>query len=539
MEKRLQHEGEDVQPVVRFTCRVLAGVIAAGLGFGLLGAPAANAAQAAAESTVKPVNSTITIVTSGWGHGIGMSQYGAYGAAKAGLSFTQILNFYYPGTTQAKLSASEKIDVLISKANDEKLYFYPASGVTITDTSGKKKVLPVGTKYTLWRIHRSGTQRLLYYKNDLGKYVKYDSGLSATKEWFVSNTKTNTVKLLLPGSVKRTYRGEMTLRFSGNGAVVVNRVLMEDYLRSVVPAEMPASWSLEAVKAQAVAARSYAARYKKNLNGKKPYDICDTTSCQAYTGISVEHANTDKAIKQTAGVILKYKDTIAYTMFSSSNGGYTAKGDYPYLVAKADPYDDKMLNQYKLVTLTTAAIEKKFTTIGKFQSMTFKRDGLGPWGGRVTEVKLTGAKGSKTVSGSSFKSAFGLRERLMIALGGLSTNSENYARWAKDKNVNGTIGVPTTSEKVIGAGLHAQFTGGDLFWTKTTGSKLLSGAILQAYLAEKGPSGKLGWPTSDVGTIKVVKVSDIKSGVEAYFEKGLITCPSKTAKPAQCVVSYG
>jgi SpoIID/LytB domain protein len=505
------------------------------LAVGVLNNPVANAAEA----TVTPVNSTVTIVTSGWGHGIGMSQYGAYGAAKAGLAFGKILDFYYPGTTQAKLSASEKLDVLISKDTDHQLHFYPASGLTVKDSSGKKKVLPSGSNYKLWRVQRSGSNRVIYYKNAKSKWVKYSSGLSATRLWTIHNTKTNTVKIQLPDGATRTYRGEMLLRFSGGTAVTTNRVPMEDYLRSVVPSEMPASWSIEAVKAQSVAARSYAARYKKNLNGSKVYDICDSTACQAYYGTSKEHANSDKAIKATAGIILKYKDTIAYTMFSSSNGGHSAKGDYAYLTAHADPYDDDMLNQYRLVTLTSAAIQKKYTTIGTFKSMTFKRDGQGPWGGRITEVKITGSKASKTVTGSSFKSTFGLRERLLIAVGGLSTSTENYKRWASDKNVNGAIGVPTTSEQVIGSGLYAQFTGGHLYWTKASGSRLLSGAVYDVYKDAGGPSGKLGWPTSDVGKITKPKVKSISTGVETYFEKGLISCPSASAEIGKCVVSYG
>jgi SpoIID/LytB domain protein len=511
------------------------GAIATTLTLGVLGNPVA----AAAEATVKPVNSTVTIVTSGWGHGIGMSQYGAYGAAKAGLDFGKILSFYYPGTNQAKISASEKLDVLISKDTDAQLHFYPASGLTIKDSAGKKKVLPSGSNYKLWRVQRSGSKRVIYYKNAKSKWVKYSSGLNGARQWFIHNTKSKTVKIQLPDGTTRTYRGEMLLRFSGGKAVSTNRVPMEDYLRSVVPAEMPASWSIEAVKAQSVAARSYAARYKKNLNGSKVYDICDTTSCQVYSGTSKEHANSDKAIKATAGVILKYKDTIAYTMFSSSNGGHSAKGDYAYLTAHEDPYDDDMLNQYRLVTLTASAIQKKYTTIGTFTSMTFKRDGQGPWGGRITEVKITGSKASKTVSGSSFKSTFGLRERLLIAVGGLSTSTENYKRWASDKNVNGSIGVPTASEQVIGSGLYAQFTGGHLYWTKATGSRLLSGAIYNAYKDAGGPSGKLGWPTSDVGKISKAKAASVTSGVETYFEKGLISCPSATAEISKCVVSYG
>jgi SpoIID/LytB domain protein len=500
-----------------------------------LSAPAAHAA----DETITAVNSTVTIVTSGWGHGIGMSQYGAYGMAKAGKKFGEILDFYYPGTSQDTISTSSTLDVWISADNDNILHFYPASGLQVRDTTGKTKVLPTGSKYKLWRIKRVSGKRVMYYKNASGKWVKYSTGLNAKKWWYVT-TKAGTVKIQLPGGSTRTYRGEMIYKLYNGGAITMNRVKMEDYLRSVVPSEMPASWSSEAVKAQAVAARSYAARYKQNVATSKPYDICDTTSCQAYYGTSKEYSASDSAVKATAGIILKYKDTIAYTMFSSSNGGWSAKGDYPYLTAHEDPYDDDMLNQYRLVTLTASAIQKKYTTIGTFKSFTFKRDGNGPWGGRITEVKITGSKGSKTVTGSSFKSTFGLRERLLIAVGGLATSSANYKRWVDTKQVNGAIGVPTGSETVIGSGLYAPFTGGGLYTADNKKSYLLTGSVWDAYIGDGGAAkSALGWPTSDVTTFSDDIVEGMSKGVRATFAKGLISCPAADSDAADCVISYG
>jgi SpoIID/LytB domain protein len=497
--------------------------------------PSADAAEAA----IKPLNSTITIVTAGWGHGVGMSQYGAYGAAKAGLDYSKILAFYYPGTTQAKLAANETLRVWIKGDTDRALNFAVATGLTVRDSAGKTKVLPTSSKYREWRMTFSGTSRKLSYKNSAGKWVTYNTGLNAKKIWYVYNTSSKVVTVKLPG-YSRKYRGEMGLAYNGGSPITVNKVTMEDYLRGVVPSEMPASWSTEALKAQVVAARSYAARYKQNLKGKKSYDICNTTACQVYYGASNEDSRTDAAIKATAGIVLKYQDTIAYTMFSSSNGGYSAKGDYPYLTAHEDPYDDDMLNQYRLYTFTSAQIQKKFPSIGTFKSITLTRDGAGQFGGRVTKATITGSKGSETISGSTFKSTFGLRERLALVVGGLSKGSGNYERWVGAKQVNGTIGVPTTSEQVMGSGLYAQFSNGDLYWTKATGSRYLHGAVLAAYKDVKAVSSDLGWPTSDVKKITDSQmVPGIPTGVYATFAKGMISCPSSAAKASQCLVSYG
>jgi SpoIID/LytB domain protein len=519
----------------RICLRAVVGVAAAGLALSTFGVPTADAA----ETTIKPLNSTITIVTAGWGHGVGMSQYGAYGAAKAGLNYSKILAFYYPGTKEAKLADNESIRVWIKADTDHALHFKVDSGLTVKDSTGKKKVLPTGSKYKQWRISYSGSSRKLCYKNASGRWVAYSTGLNAKKSWYVYNTSSKVVTVNLPG-FSRKYRGETELAWNGGSPITVNTVSMEDYLRGVVPSEMPASWSTEAIKAQAVAARSYAARYKQNLKGKKAYDICNTTSCQVYYGASNEDSRTDAAIKATAGIVLKYQDTIAYTMFSSSNGGHSAKGDYPYLTAHEDPYDDDMLNQYRLYTFTSAEIQKKFPSIGTFKSITLKRDGTGQFGGRVTEAKITGSKGSKTISGGTFKSTFGLRERLALVVGGLGKGTGNYTRWVNAKQVNGNIGVPKASEQAVGSGLHAQFSKGDLYWTKATGSRYLRGSVLAAYKEIKATASDLGWPTSDVRQITDSSmVPGMKTGVYATFAKGMISCPSSTAKTSQCLVSYG
>ena len=248
-------------PPRRFIGRCVTGVVAVALAASasLVGA---QPAQAATE-TVSAVNSTLTITTAGWGHGRGMSQYGAQGAAKQGLSTAKILSFYYPGTKLEELPKDNVIRVWITADTDNKLHVYPAKGMRVRDSQGKVFTLPTGSKYTKWRISRSGSKRLLYYRNSSGKYVKFTNSkfkLDPKRNWYFDNPTTGTVKLYL-ASGNRTYRGSLALRFYGTGARTVNNVTMEDYLRSVVPSEMPASWDARALGAQTVAARTYAARY--------------------------------------------------------------------------------------------------------------------------------------------------------------------------------------------------------------------------------------------------------------------------------------
>jgi SpoIID/LytB domain protein len=472
-----------------------------------------------------------------------MSQYGANEAAKRGLKAAQILNFYYPGTTIAKLSTSDKIRVWIKADTDGTLNVKPGAGLRVKDASGKTKVLPTGSKYTQWRIKMSGSTRVLQYKNTKKKWVTYRVSLNAKKSWAFSNSKANTVKVVLP-STTRTYRGEVALLVQGKQKITVNTLKMEEYLRSVVPAEMPPTWNGEALKAQAVAARSYSARYRVNLGGKKVYDVCDTTACQAYKGTGSEKASTNAAITATAGQILKYKSQIAWTEFSSSNGGYSVKGSYPYIVAKADPYD-LAAKQYWAVPITSATLNKKYK-IGTLKSISVVRDGKGQFGGRVTSVAITGSSGRKTVSGTKFKADLGLRETTFRITGGLATTSATYKRWQTLGGSRGQLGIPTASEVSVkskasgGTGLVAAFEAGNLYYSPATSARMLQGDVLKAYLADGGPAkSALGFPTSDSGK-PGKQIWDFTVASWATFEGGVIGCPAKVSNPLKdCLLSYG
>ncbi|MFB9993477.1 SpoIID/LytB domain-containing protein [Deinococcus oregonensis] len=148
-----------------------------------------------------------------------------------------------------------------------------------------------------------------------------------------------------PGSVVeiggKAYRGGVFLRSESGGVQAINVVNVEDYLRGVVPAEMPTSWPAAALAAQAVIARTYVAA---RVNPALPYDTCATESCQVYTGMAAEKPTTDAAIASTSGQVVAYGGKAANTYFSSDSGGFTASSaevwgkDVPYLTAKADPF---------------------------------------------------------------------------------------------------------------------------------------------------------------------------------------------------------
>ncbi|CAA9295578.1 MAG: SpoIID [uncultured Friedmanniella sp.] len=403
------------------TVRSRAGRLCGGaVALSLLGSLFLSTPPAHADTAVSPKSGNFTIKGSGYGHGHGMSQYGAYGAAKKGLSWKQILAFYYPKTTLRPMPTGTTIKVWLTADNDSNLRVQPAPGLKVRDADGGSYTMPTGEAYTSWRISRSGSGYKLAYRTTSGSWKTKTTGLS-TSTWSVSSS-AKVLRLVLPSGSTRDYRGSMALVKRGTGGRTVNKVLLEDYVRAVVPVEMPTSWLPDAVRAQSVAARSYAVRMRDYYN-YSGYDICDTTACQVYGGKSREDARGDAAVKATAGTIVTYDGKVALTQFASSNGGAMAQSNLPYLVAKDDPYDGVITSQAWTRTVSAATLARLWPSVGTVSKLqVISRDGSGPWGGRVGKIKIIGSKGSVTVGGSTFQYRFGMRSSLYTVVG--STTSD-------------------------------------------------------------------------------------------------------------------
>lgn len=383
------------------------------------------------------------LVGQGYGHGIGMSQYGAKGRAEAGQAYAAILAAYYPGTTAVVADDTAPITVWIKNVtttNETWVLAEPGMTLTASDPTAGTSAAPVAVPATV--THWSGVQvtptawrlRLESQTFRLEGYYQgtwYDSGSAAVTAALsgarrVGLSAADGTVRLITGGKHIEYRGTVQANRTNTGdpSTVTTTVTttMANYLRGVVPAEMPASWSLEAVKAQAVAARTYASWDRDVASRPWWYDTCDTTACQVYPGAAVYASDgslirayegtADAAVTGTAGVTLTYHGDPAFTQFSASNGGYSVVGSQPYLVAKADPYDHYPQWQ---ATITRAQIQARWPSIGTFSSLTVTRDGRGAFGGRVENVLVRGSSGSVEVSGSSFRSAFGLRSTLWRA----------------------------------------------------------------------------------------------------------------------------
>jgi len=355
-----------------------------------------------------PSSGTYTFRGHGFGHGIGMGQYGAAGAARSGKTYWSILSRYYPGTTQATRSGT--IRVLISDDTTRNVKITGKSGIKFRIGSGGAITLPTtvgGETVERWSIEQEdGSASSLRYRAD-GDWHAYKSWTGPAGRF-----EATTLNLILPDESVRTYRTALVAAHpeaGSSGRDTVNELSLDDYTRGVVAREMPYTWPAEALKAQAVAARTYGARA---IRSSSYYDICDTTACQVYGGVTSEKSSTNAAVTATAGKILTYQGLPAYTQFSASSGGYTDQGTQPYLRALADPWDDWSGNSRHSwsIAVSAAKIADKYSSIGTLKALQVtSRNGYGDWGGRVRGLKLIGSASSKTISGNDARWAFGLR----------------------------------------------------------------------------------------------------------------------------------
>lgn len=377
---------------------------------------------------------TVTLFGRGYGHGVGMSQYGARGRALAGQDSTAILAHYYAGATLGSIAATTQIRVLVlsrwGASSTHPLTIYGRT--TRWSIDGIAKIFPIdarlrvtpttrttslGTR-TTWRIRvTSPTGAILH-----------DGAKPAT---FVIRGATTSSRLQLyskAGTYDR-YRGILRIRTSSVAptVTVVNELALDVYLRGVVPVEMPSTWPAEALKAQAIAARSYAARRLRP--GVSYYDVTDDSRSQVYRGALGEKATTNLVIKATAGVVLKSGSSIANTLFHSTGGGATEHNEnvfvsstgtrvatpVSYLRGSADraadgtsfdaaaPYATWQTKSYTLARLSDFFATDARTNVGALTALDLRDRGIS---GRYRSVTLIGSAGTRKVSGDVFRAVF-------------------------------------------------------------------------------------------------------------------------------------
>jgi SpoIID/LytB domain protein len=488
--------------------RVAAGVVGA-VATALIAATVAPApAVQTDQSYWVPVDKQIVVRGHGFGHGHGMSQYGAYGAALDGLTHKQILDFYYPGTTWSEVTG--QVRVLITADTSADLVVSPAPGLTLRDLGdGTTYPLPDIDGVKRWRLNVSDGKAVVGYLTDA--WNRYEPGGHATLAGDGELFADEPLTLWTPAGPHR-YRGALRAASPSSGSNdrdTVNVLSMDSYVKGVIPYEMPASWATEAVQAQAVAARTYAS-WSRAQNPKRYYQICDTTSCQVYGGVDGEDPRANAAVVATARQILTFNGKPAFTQFSASSGGWTSAGSVPYLPAKADPYDGHAANPVHdwEVTVDAARLEKAYPAIGTLRRIrVVSRDGNGEWRGRVWDVELDGSSADRTMSGDSFRWMFGLRSSWFTI-----DPTPIMARYTQVGS--SVLGDVKSAEYAVPSGSAQKFDKGRIFYSRATGARELFGTVLAGYRDAGGPSGRLGLP--------VTGVQSRQTGVRAKFVGGVV-----------------
>jgi len=358
-----------------------------------LALPAAALALVRSGGVHKAVKAKAWVVKgSGFGHGVGMSQYGAYGYATHGFRYDQILTHYYTGTTIGT-TADRSVRVLLR------------DGARSVSFSGAGSACGTGLNPgKAYFAKRKGPGVVLRSKKGR-RIARCGAAMTAA----------GAPAVVLAG--KGTYRGSLEVRASGTSLQAINVVDIEDYVRGVVSKESPSSWPTEALKAQAVAARSYG--LSTGIRGGS-FDLYDDTRSQVYGGVAAETAKTDQAVSATRLQVVLYGGRIAQTFFFSTSGGHTENNEFsslgfgqpaiPYLRGVDDPFEAEAGSPYEhwKRKFSLARMNSALHSIGlrgKLKNIVVVQRGTSP---RIVSANLIGTGGTATVNGPQLRDALGL-----------------------------------------------------------------------------------------------------------------------------------
>jgi SpoIID/LytB domain protein len=377
---------------------------------------------------------TVRFFGRGYGHGVGMSQYGARGRALAGQSAATILAHYYRGTTLGTVPTTSRIRVRIlyawtAKPSAPLIVYGRRATWTIDGIShpfpidAVLRVIPLTVTtstgpHTTWRIQVTSATGVVLF-----------SGPKPTSLVVRGAASTTRLQLWSKPSRYDQFRGILRIRTSSTKptVTVVNDLPLDTYLRGVVGVEMSSAWPTAALEAQAIASRSYAARRLRP--GVSYYDVPDDASSQVYHGVLGEHATTNTVVQATAGVVLKSGSSIANTLYHSADGGATENNENVYVSATGarvagvvsylrgsmdrdatgksydatSPYATWATATYTRAQLSAWFAADARTNVGTLTAIDLRNRGVS---GRLISVTLIGSAGAKKVSGDVFRSVF-------------------------------------------------------------------------------------------------------------------------------------
>ncbi len=318
----------------------------------------------------------------GYGHGVGLSQYGAYGYASHGVGYQKILAHYYTGTDLGR--AAGQVRVLLGESGSVEFSGAgKACGQTIESRS----------RYTF--VADGGGVEL---RDSHGKKLAGCGGEGKASDG---------LKIAGYGS----YRGRLVAHSDGGDLLVINQLSSEDYVRGVVANESPASWPIDALRAQAVVARTYGLATSRG----GVFDQYADTRSQVYGGKDSETKETNQAVADTAKQVVTYKGDLATTYYFSTSGGQTEDSEYgfaggsaiPYLRSVKDPYDDVSPLHNWTETYSDDDMETRLRGLflGKLKRIDVVQTGTSP---RIVKARVVGSTDSTTVTGDLLRERLGL-----------------------------------------------------------------------------------------------------------------------------------
>lgn len=360
--------------------------------------------------------STFTIRGAGFGHGVGMSQYGAMGYAQHGASYTDILSHYYSDTSLGTAPSNEIVRVLLASPRVASF-----SGATRAGSRPLNSAKTYQASATLSGqvVLRSATGR---------KLATFAAPMTVTSSGPIQ-LQGNAANGVRDGQ----YPGWFEFRPSPVGGVLaINAIGLEQYVAGVVSAESPSSWPAAALQAQAVAARTYA--ITSNVGGDGFGQYADTRS-QMYKGVAAEGPASNAAVNATRGRVVTYNGQPVTTYFFSTSGGQTENVENslggapkPWLKSVDDPYDSVSPWHRWSLKMSMKQASKKLGSLvqGTFRGIQITQRGVSP---RVVRAQVIGTDGRTNVSGADLRRKFGLRDTWasFTAISGHKENPEDTA----------------------------------------------------------------------------------------------------------------
>jgi stage II sporulation protein D len=320
----------------------------------------------------------------GFGHGVGLSQYGAFGFAEHGRNYRQIISHYFVHTKLGNDGGN--VRVLLG------------SGQGTVGFTGASK--GCGRKLDHSRDYTFGVES--------GNVVLRGVGGGRVGACGQEGKASSGIKIEGFGH----YRGSLVARATGGNILVINQLGSEAYVKGVVPNEVPSSWPAAALEAQAVVARSYGLATAQ----QGPFDQYADTRSQVYGGKDSETKETNRAVAATAKEVVTYQGDPAITYYFSTSGGQTENSEFgfsggnaiPYLKSVDDPFDDASPVHDWIETLSDDEMESKLNGLfdGKLRKIRILETGESP---RIVTARVVGSSGSSTVSGDTLRSKLGLR----------------------------------------------------------------------------------------------------------------------------------